>query len=132
MNISRSKKYRADDFEMRILKCDGCYLIWTPSKLLAHMTRHSLKEYSLEEVVEKTRSTGLNLCLLNLCCFIFLKVTITIPQFLVPLVVKYERMVQEIIRAAKINSQHRLMYIIISPICIEANKQSGDTVRLLG
>ena len=109
----------------RILKPNGCYLIWTPSKLLGHTSLGThLKEYSLEEVIQKMRIAGLNPYLLNLYCFVLFKVVITIPQFLIPAVVKYERMVGKIIRAAKINSQHRLMYIIVPPICIAAYKSA--------
>jgi 2-polyprenyl-3-methyl-5-hydroxy-6-metoxy-1,4-benzoquinol methylase len=109
----------------RILKPNGCYILWTPSKLLGHTSLGThLKEYSLEEVIGKTRSAGLNPYLLNLYCFILFKVSITIPQFLIPVVVKYERIVEKIIRAAKINSQHRLMYIIVPPICVAAYKSA--------
>jgi ubiquinone/menaquinone biosynthesis C-methylase UbiE len=110
----------------RVLKPDGCYLLWTPSKLLGQTSLGThLKEYSLEEVLEKTRSAGLHPYLLNLYCFILFKVAITIPQFLLPMMVKYERMVEKILRAAKINSQHRLMYIIVPSICIAAYRQSA-------
>jgi ubiquinone/menaquinone biosynthesis C-methylase UbiE len=109
----------------RILKPNGCYLIWTPSKLLGHTSLGThLKEYSLEEMIEKTRSAGLNPYILSLYCFILFKFAITIPQFLVPVIIKYERMIEKIIRAAKINSQHRLMYIIVPPICIAAYKSA--------
>jgi ubiquinone/menaquinone biosynthesis C-methylase UbiE len=107
----------------RILKPNGCYLLWTPSRLLGHTSLGThLKEYSLEEVIEKTRNAGLNPYILNLYCFILSKFAITIPQFLVPVIIKYERMIEKIIRAAKINSQRRLMYIIVPPICIAAYK----------
>jgi len=110
----------------RILKPNGCYLLWTPSKLLGHTSLGThLKEYSLGEMIEKMRSAGLNPHVLNLYCFILFKVAVTIPHFLIPLVVKYERMVEKIIRAVKINSQHRLMYLIVPPICIAAYKQSA-------
>jgi SAM-dependent methyltransferase len=109
----------------RILKPNGCYLIWTPSKLLGHTSLGThLKEYSLEEVIQKMRIAGLNPYLLNLYCFVLFKVATTIPQFLIPAMVKYERMVGKIIKAAKINSQHRLMYIIVPPICIAAYKSA--------
>jgi SAM-dependent methyltransferase len=111
----------------RILKPNGCYLLWTPSKLLGHTSLGThLKEYSLEEMIKKMRSAGLNPYVLNLYCFVLFKLAITIPQFLIPMMIKYERLVGKIIRAAKINSQHRLMYIIVPPICIAAYKQQPD------
>jgi 2-polyprenyl-3-methyl-5-hydroxy-6-metoxy-1,4-benzoquinol methylase len=77
-------------YELRhILKPNGCYLLWTPSKLLGHTSLGThLKEYSLEEVIEKTRSVSVIPYLLNLYCFVLFKVAITIPQFLIPTVVK--------------------------------------------
>ncbi|MDH5483242.1 MAG: class I SAM-dependent methyltransferase [Candidatus Bathyarchaeota archaeon] len=108
----------------RVLKPNGCYLMWTPSKLLGHTSLGShLKEYSLSEVFSEFNKGHFKPTVMNLHVYMLLRRTSTIPGNIVSCLIKYENIIlEQLLQKLEINVQHSLFYLIVPPICIAAYK----------
>lgn len=107
----------------RVLKPNGCYLVWTPSKLLGHTSLGShLKEYSLSEAFSEFSKAHFKPTAVNLYVYMLLRRTSTIPRNIVLCMIKYENILEKLLQKSRINIQHPLFYLIAPPICVAAYK----------
>jgi len=108
----------------RVLKRNGCYLIWTPSKLLGSTSLGThLKEYLLAELFCETMKAGFKPNVMNLHAYILSKTVQYIPHKYLTALIKYETFLARFLKRLNKRVQHPLFYIIVPPLCIAANKK---------
>lgn len=108
----------------RVLKHNGCYLIWTPSRLLGSTSLGAhLKEYSLTEVLRETSKAGFNPVVINLYIYVFFRIIRNIPYSIVSCLMKYENIVEKVFQKLRMRVQHPLLHLIVPPVCIAAYKK---------
>lgn len=109
----------------RVLKPNGCYLVWTPSSLLGPTSLGAhLKEYSLSESMSEFTKARFNPTLQSLYLFMISKKPATVPNKFVLFLVKYEAILKTFLRGVNISNQQYLSYLIVPPICIAAYKKA--------
>jgi SAM-dependent methyltransferase len=108
----------------RVLKPKGCYLLWTPSKLLGHTSLGThLKEYSLAEILMVLRKNGFEPVVLSLPLFLATKSVKSIRnEKVTAFLLSYEKIVDKVLKGLNIEIQHPVMYLVVPPICISAYK----------
>lgn len=112
----------------RVLKPNGCYLIWTPSRLLGPTPLGAhLKEYLLAEVLSETSKAGFKPVVMNLYIYALFRMIKNIPSSTISCLIKYENMVEKFFQRVRMRVQHPLLYLIVPPICIAAHKKGNKS-----
>jgi ubiquinone/menaquinone biosynthesis C-methylase UbiE len=114
----------------RVLKPNGSYLLWTPSKLLGHTSLGThLKEYSLSEILDVLTINGFEPAVLSLPVFIAAKSVKKVKgSGFLKLFTSYEKVLASILGFFRINIQKDAIYLIVPPICICAHKTTEESL----
>lgn len=109
----------------RVLKPQGYYLLWTPSKLLGHTSLGThLKEYSLSEIMAALKKANFEPAVLSLPIFVATKSIKSIKNSIVTsFLLAYEKNLEEILQVLRTQIQNSAVYLIVPPICIAAYKK---------
>ncbi len=113
----------------RVLKTDGCYLIWTPSKLLGETSLGAhLKEYMLFEIIRELSKTKFKTSILSLPVFLVSGSIRGISnQYLISMILAYEKVLKRLIDSIGITVQNPVIYLIVPPLCIAAYKSNQQS-----
>jgi len=108
----------------RVLKENGCYLIWTPSILLGHTSMGGhMKEYNLSEMLQKLRSSGFKPVWLNLLFFRLFGLMQEISNsYVIQFLLGYEKILQKTFGTLGIQIRHPIIYLVVPPICVAGYK----------
>jgi ubiquinone/menaquinone biosynthesis C-methylase UbiE len=108
----------------RVLKPGGCYMLWTPSKLLGHTSLGThLKEYSLSEIIAELKKAEFEPVILSLPIFVATKSIKSITNStVIDFLLAYEKILEDLLHVSRIQIQNSAMYLIIPPICVAAYK----------
>jgi ubiquinone/menaquinone biosynthesis C-methylase UbiE len=107
----------------RVLKPKGCYLVWTPSRLLGPTSLGThLREYTLAELLSEFKRAHFDPYVLSLHVFVVSRKPVTIPKSIIPVIVNYEKILGAFLKLVHLPSQHPFLYVVVPPICIAARK----------
>jgi 2-polyprenyl-3-methyl-5-hydroxy-6-metoxy-1,4-benzoquinol methylase len=113
----------------RVLTSDGCYLLWTPSRLLGHTSLGAhLKEYTLSEIIQELKKAKFRPIIMNLPIFlIFGSIKEISNPHVTVFLLEYEKILERLFHILRVQIQNPIIYLVVPPICIAAFKVESQT-----